>query len=125
MAISIVKQAVVWTTAAGNKTTASFTPPASALLVVFSLHSLVDAASTITDSLSGSWSQQGSLFSYSTAQAGTLGCYVRSAGVSGASLTVTSTPGGTSNGGGLAVFSVTGQMGYGSTPVRTTGGQAD
>lgn len=125
MAISITKQAIVWNTTAGNKTTASFTPPANALLVVLTLHSAVDADSTITDSESGSWGKRGSTFSYSTAQAGTLQCFTRTTGVTGGSMTVTTAPGGTSTGGGLIVYSVTGQKGYGAIPVGGTGGQAD
>lgn len=122
---TVTKRAIVWSTTAGNKTTAAFVPAVNDLLVVASLHSAQDGASTITDSLSGTYTNVGTLPSYSTAQAGTIGFYLRDTGVSGASMTVTSAPAGTSTGGGLAVLSVAGSSGYGSGAYVKEAVQAD
>jgi hypothetical protein len=123
---TVTKQAIVWTTAAGAKTTAAFVPANNDLLVVFETHAAVDAASTISDSLGGAWTSIGTAQSWSTAVAGQIRCWVRNSLVNGSSMTVTSTPGGTSTGGGLAVFSITGNGGLtGSSAVVQSSGQAD
>lgn len=114
--------AAVWTTTAGSKTTASFSPPAGALLVAFVGRATTDTAPTMSDSLSGSWTLV-DVFR-SQASTGGLRCYVRNEPATGAAMTVTMTGSGDA-GGGLAVLAVESVGAYGSAAVRSTGGQAD
>jgi hypothetical protein len=119
------KRASIWNTNAGAKVTAAFTPAANDLLIAITGHSNTDTADTVTDSQGGSWDLVGTFRSHSTAVAGGLRIWARTAAVSASSMTVTSTPGGTSTGGGLAVLSVSGSSGYGSGAIRAQGGLAD
>jgi hypothetical protein len=122
------KRAIVWTTTAGVKVTAAFTPAANDLLIAITGHSFAlgtDPADTITDSQSGTWDLVGTYRSFSTAVGGGLRIWARQTAVTASSMTVTSTPGGTSTGGGLAVLSVSGSSGYGSGAIRAQAGQAD
>lgn len=115
---------VVWTTTAGNKATASFTPPANALLLAFVGIATLDTAPTMADSLGGAtWALLDSFRSQATT--GGLRCYVRSAAVSGAAMTVSYTSSGDA-GGGIFVIAITGTGGvYGTSAIGATGGQAD
>jgi hypothetical protein len=122
------KRAILWNTTAGAKVTAAFTPAANDLLIAVTGHSFAlgtDPADTITDSQSGTWDLVGTYRSHSTAVGGGLRIWARTAAVTASSMTVTSTPGGTSTGGGLAVLSVSGTAGYGSGAIRAQAGQAD
>lgn len=121
---TVTAQAIVWNTTAGNKTTASFTPPAGSLLVAVVGIGGVDAAPTMSDSLSGSWTLVDVFRSYGAAVSGGLRVYVRTQPATGASMTVTMTEG-TNTGGGLAVLSVENGGPFGDRAIRSTGGQAD
>lgn len=126
---TVTYRGATWNTTAGNKTV-TFTPAVGDLIIVASLHSAVDAASTVTDdggtSPNGAYTRVGSLPSYSTAQAGTSGWYIRTTTVDNATQhIVTSAPGGTSTGGGLAVWTVNGAFSTGSSAYRQEGTQAD
>src|SRR6266540_6544958 len=125
MAITITSGPAVWTTAAGAKTSSSFTPNAGDLIILFELQSAVDAASTITDSQSGSYVQVGSAYSHSTTVAGQIRLWVRTTTVTATAMTVTVTPGGTSTGGGFKGYCLSGVSGTGAAAIRQTGGVAD
>jgi hypothetical protein len=122
------KRAILWNTSAGAKVTAAFTPAANDLLIAVTGHSFAlgtDPADTVTDSQSGTWDLVGTYRSFSTTVGGGLRIWARTTAVTASSMTVTSTPGGTSTGGGLAVLSVSGSSGYGSGAIRAQAGQAD
>jgi hypothetical protein len=104
---TITPRGIVWTTAAGAKTVASFTPNAGDLINVVTGQTNSDLAPTITDNDSGitSWIICGGGFrSYSAALTGGLRIYVSEQGASGNAMTVTYTPPAGDLGGGLAVF---------------------
>ena len=116
----VTARAVLWNTTAGVKTTGAFSPAVGDLLVTFVGIATLDAAPTMSDSLGGAWTLV-DVFR-SQAATGGLRCYVRNSAVSGASMTVTMTPGADA-GGGLAVLSVATPRTFGA--VRSNGGQAD
>lgn len=122
MPVVTLPTAAVWNTTAGAKTTASFSPVAGGLLVAFVGIATSDTAPTMSDSLSGAWTLVGAF--QSQAATGGIRCYVRNTPTTGASMTVTMTPTADA-GGGLAVCLVESVGAYGSSAVRSTGGQAD
>lgn len=120
---TVTFQNAVYDTNAGAKNATAFTPAVGDQIVVFSGHSGVATPPTITDNQGGTYTIAGSgcLRSGSTTAHA---WYVRDALVSSAvSHTVTSTPGGTSTGGGLAVYTVTGVTKTGATAIASSGNQ--
>lgn len=119
---TVTARGITWTTTAGAKSVASFSPAANDLLVAIVGIATSDTAPTMSDSLGGAWTLVGSF--QSQAATGGLRMYVRNTAVSGAAMTVTMTPTADA-GGGLAVLSISPVSVYGSSAVRSSGGQAD
>lgn len=122
----VTARAIVWNTTAGNKTTASFQPAAGELLVAIVGIATSDTAPTFTDtdtSITG-WTLVDSFRSYTSSSTGGLRIYCSNQGASGSSITVTMQPTADA-GGGIAILSVTGANAFGSSAVRSNGGQAD
>lgn len=116
--------AQTFTTTAGNKTTASFTPAAGDILVAFCQTTGIAAGTTaVSDTQSGSWTflnppghvAQGS----NTTR---LGFWVRAGRVAASSMTVTATQA-SSTGGGLIIFRLAGVRRTGTGIVRSYGSQ--
>ena len=119
MATSWRTDVATWTTAAGAKT-ATLTTVAGDYLIAFTGHTgaaiILDHA--VTDDQGGTWYRVTS-FQTNTATLGHINVWVRTKlVVTGASTIVTSTPGGTSNGGGLNVFAVAGMLRPGVEGIR-------
>lgn len=124
LALAAVTFAVhVWTTTAGDKTTAAFTPAANDLLVVFAASSgLAGGTTAISDSLGGTWVQVDiDRTGFSTT--GVLTAWIRTTLVPASSMTVTAAQAG-STGGGLYVLRVAGMTNTGAAALRSSGGQS-
>jgi len=114
--------ASVFTTTAGNKTTASFTPAVGDLLVVVAAATGV-TTSAVSDSQSGTYTKvAGDFTGFSTT--GNLNVWVRTALVPAATGTTVTATQTSSTGGGVVVYRVSGMSRVSSNAVRSTGGQS-
>jgi len=121
VATAALGPAFLLNTTAGNKTTASFTPTANDLLVAVCGASGTNAGnantSNVTDSLSGTWTQ---IVDSGTSVTPRCSIWIRTTLAAASSMTVTAAQG-SSSGGGLAVYTVSGMTNTGASAARQSG----